>query len=150
MTAMPDWLVGQARAFPRRPALVVGDVRWTFEDLDRRAARTARQLASLGVRDGSRVALLLRNGAPYVRLAHALARLGAVMVPLNARLAPSELAWLLADAAPDLLVSDHELAPRGIEASRDLGLVHLRIGRAAAGSSSGAALPNLDDAAEAD
>ena len=150
MIAMPDWLAGQARAFPGRPAVVAGDVRWTFEELDRHADRTARQLASLVVRRGSRVALLLRNGASYVRLAHALARLGAVMVPLNARLASAELAWLLADAAPDLLVSDDEFAPRGIEAARDLSLVHLRIGGAAAGSSSGAALSNLDDAAEAD
>lgn len=147
---MPDWLAGQARASPHRLALVAGDVRWTFEELDRHAARTARQLASLGVRDGSRVALLLRGGASYVRLAHALARLGAVMVPLNARLAPPELAWLLRDAAPALLVSDNELASRGIEASRELGLLHIRIGGAASGSPDAAALRALNDVPEAE
>ena len=139
----PDWLRTQARALPQRLALIAGDARWTFAELDRRADGTARRLASLGTRDGARVALLLRNRAPYVVLAHALARLGAVMVPLNARLAPAELAWQLADASPDVLVSDDELTRRGIEASRSLEhLVHV--------ASGGTAVPDLDAVPEAD
>jgi len=115
---MPDWLRAQAQAIPERLALAAGDARWTFADLDRRAAEAARRLASLGVRDGSRVALLLHNRAPYAMFAHALARLGAVMVPLNARLSAAELAWQLGDAAPELLVSEDDLTARAGQASR--------------------------------
>ena len=138
----PDWLRIQARALPDRLALIAGDARWTFAELDRRADGAARRLASCGARDGTRVALLLRNRAPYVVLAHALARLGAVMVPLNARLAAAELAWQLADAAPDLLVSEGDLTRRGIEASRGLP----RLAHVAAG---GRVVPDLDAAPEA-
>jgi O-succinylbenzoic acid--CoA ligase len=147
---VPDWLGAQARALPRRQALVAPDGAWTFGELDRAAARTARQLASLGVREGARVALLLRNRAPYVLCAHALARLGAVMVPLNARLAPAELAWQLADADPAVLLSDGgdgDLVARAIEASRGRpGLVHAVTGR---GAPRGVGPPALDDAPEA-
>lgn len=117
---MPEWLACQARAVPGRLALVAGDVRWTFADLDRQARRTARRLASLGVRDGDRVALLLRNSAAYVALTHALARLGAVAVPLNVRLAVPELRWQLADASPRTLVSDAAAAARALEAAEGL------------------------------
>ncbi|HKX18423.1 MAG TPA: o-succinylbenzoate--CoA ligase [bacterium] len=138
-----DWLRTQARALPQRLALVAGDARWTFAELDRRVDGTARRLASLGARDGARVALLLRNRAPYVVLAHALARLGAVMVPLNPRFAPAELTWQLADASPDVLVSEGDLTGRGIEASRSLQhLVHVAVG--------GTAVPDLDAVPEAD
>jgi O-succinylbenzoic acid--CoA ligase len=127
MTAMPDWLGAQARAAPGRAALAAGDTRLTFAEVDRRATETARRLASAGVRAGSRVALLLRNRVPSVTLFHALARLGAVAVPLNIRLAQAELAWQLADACPDVLVSQGDLTARGAAASRGLSnLVHVR------------------------
>lgn len=101
---MPDWLAHRARALGHRLAVVCGEQRWTYRELDRRATRVARRLAHLGVRAGDRVALLLPNGAAFVELVHGISRLGAVLVPLNLRLAPPELAWQLADAGVRLLV----------------------------------------------
>ena len=116
---VPDWLSRQAAERPGRLALIAGPVRWTFQELDLQAGRTARRLAGLGVAEGSRVAVLLRNGAPYVVLAHALLRLGAVMVPLHARLAAPEVAWQLADSNATVLVSDARTAPLASTVARD-------------------------------
>ena len=93
----PEWLSLRARVVPADLALVAGDQRWSFHELDRRATRTARRLATLGVIAATRVALLLRNGASFVVLTHALAKLGAVMVPLNVRLAIPEVMRQVAD-----------------------------------------------------
>ncbi len=101
---LPDWLTAQARRLADNPALITPDQTWSWRDLDELATETAGRLAALGVRAGDRVALLLPNGADFALLAHAGMRLGAVLVPLNTRLTPVELAWQLADAQPRLLV----------------------------------------------
>jgi o-succinylbenzoate---CoA ligase len=115
-----DWLRLRARASPFRPALVAGPEHWSFGELDRRVDRAARQLATLGVTAGTRVALVLRNGPPFVVLTHALARVGAVMAPMNIRLATAELAQRLADLHASLLICDQALALMAEAAARDL------------------------------
>src|SRR5205085_5630241 len=86
--------------------LAAGGERLTFRVLDRRASGVARRLAGLGIRAGERVALLLRSGVPIVELVHRAGRIGAVLVPLNVRLAPAELAWQVADVRARLLLYD--------------------------------------------
>jgi len=105
---MPHWLTQRARLSPRRLALAVGNRRWTYWDLAASVDRTARSLASLGVGPGDRVALLLRNGYPFVALVHGLTRLGAVLVPLNIRLAADELGWQITDVGARLLIHDEQ------------------------------------------
>ncbi len=117
---MTDWLRHRARLFPHRLAVRAGSERLSFGELDRRAGCAARQLATAGVREGVRVALLLPSGMPFVVLTHALARLGAVMVPLNARLARPELAWQLTDSRAAILICDGALAPLATEAAAGL------------------------------
>ncbi len=103
---MPDWLAARARLTPEQLALMAGDERLTFGELDRRATDVARRLVGLGVQPGDRVAVLLRNGVPLVELVHGVGRAGAVLVPLNVRLAPAELAWQIEDSRPCLLLYD--------------------------------------------
>lgn len=117
---MPDWLGQRAAALGDRLALIAGDERLTFAELDLRVTQTARRLAGLGVAAGVRVGLLLRNGAPFVVLTHALVRLGAVMVPLNTRLAAPEVVWQLAGSRAAFLVHDHDLAPVAEAACRSV------------------------------
>ncbi len=85
-------------------------VQWSFAELDCQASRIARQLATLGIQEGSRIALLAANGLPYVAFVHALARLGAILVPLNVRLTLQELYWQLRDVRASLLVCDADYA----------------------------------------
>jgi len=106
----PDWFARWARLSPDRVALIAGGDRYTFAELDQLVNRTARQLAGVGLTRGGRVALLLPNGALYVVLVYAVARLGAVLVPLNLRLATRELAWQLIDSRASVLIVDDALA----------------------------------------
>jgi O-succinylbenzoate-CoA ligase len=104
------FLEKRARLSPRLEALVEVERgrRFTYAELDARANRTANALLALGVRPGDRVALLLMNGVEYLESYFALAKLGAVMVPLNWRLVPDELAFILRDAGAAVLIHDAE------------------------------------------
>lgn len=132
---LPDWLRARARDLPHRPAVVSGDVRLTFAEVDRRATHAARQLAFLGVTRGTRVATASRGGASFVVLTHALARLGAVMVPLNVRLAAPEMAWRVADSRAAVVISDAAAAPLVLGATGHTGSVEPTSGARACGVS---------------
>jgi o-succinylbenzoate---CoA ligase len=132
-SAMPDWLRRRAFSTPGRLAVIAPGARWTFAELDRRADAMAMRLAACGVRAGDRVAVLLPNDAAFVEIVHALPRLGAVLVPINIRLAPDEIAWQLADAGVSLLLVDRvepDLARTLRAASPELKIVALRSGNA--------------------
>ncbi|MFQ3664381.1 MAG: AMP-binding protein, partial [Chloroflexaceae bacterium] len=110
MTYLPDWLARRAALHPHRPALITPVGTWTFNDLNLWAEHIATRLSALGVRPGDRVAVLARNGPACVAAIHAAPRCGAVLAPLNIRLAPAELAWQLADCGAALLLHDAEHA----------------------------------------
>ena len=118
---LPDWLGRRAVTHARHPALIAGSVNWTFAELDDRVGEAARQLAALGVADGDRVALLARNGPAFVVMVHAVGRLGAVLVPLNIRLTPVELAWQLTDARVTFLFHDTAHASLAAAATDQVG-----------------------------
>jgi O-succinylbenzoic acid--CoA ligase len=103
---IPDWLARCAENLPHHLAIQCGEVRWSFAELDQRVTRLARQLATAGVCQGKRVALLAANGLPYVVTVHALTRLRAILVPLNTRLTYKELEWQVRDVCASCLLSD--------------------------------------------
>jgi o-succinylbenzoate---CoA ligase len=120
MTVLPDWLHQRALISPDRLALIAGSVRWSFRELDQQVTQMAHRLSALGVGAGDRVALLLRNGAPFVVLVHALGRLGAIVVPFNTRLTPAEINWQLADVGARLLIYDEVNAVAATTAAHSL------------------------------
>ncbi|MFN8447495.1 MAG: AMP-binding protein [Anaerolineae bacterium] len=101
---MRDWLASAAERTPDAPALFISDQVWTYRQLDARANDVCGRLVALGVAPGNRVASLLPNGLDYLCLVHALARLGAVVVPLNARMTAAEAAWQIEQAAVDRVI----------------------------------------------
>ena len=111
--------------------------RFSWSQLEARANRTAQALLELGVRPGDRVALLLMNGSEIFESYMAIAKLGGIAVPLNWRLVPDELSFLLRDSgALGLIYGDDfdeqvgEIAGRGTAGS---GVQHwLRVGGEAA------------------
>ena len=107
---LPDWLTRCSENHPQRLAVQCEQVQWSFAELDNQASRIARQLATSGVQEGSRIALLAANGLSYVAFVHALVRLGAILVPLNVRLTLQELCWQLRDVDASLLVCDADYA----------------------------------------
>ncbi len=102
-----------AEAVARRPlaeALVCGTSRRDYRTFDLDVARLAAGLADLGIAAGDRVALLLANSAEFVLTFLAVVRLGAIVVPLNVREGPRELAFVLADCGAKALLYDDGLA----------------------------------------
>ncbi len=84
--------------------------RFTFSSVNARSNRIANALRALGVGPGDRVALLLMNGVEFVESFFAIAKIGAVVVPLNWRLVADELAFILGDSGATVLVFGEEFA----------------------------------------
>ena len=105
-TSIPDWLRQRAQSTSSRLALICGNDRLTHAQLDTTVDAAADHLREAGLQVGATVALLARNGTGFVVTVHAIARLGAVLMPLNVRLAPAELAWQLRDGGATHLLHD--------------------------------------------
>ncbi len=86
-----DLLTPRLHATPDRPALIWGTHTLTYRDLAAWAAALEAVLAQEGVAPKARVAALLPREPVAVAAIHAVARLGAVLVPLNLRLTPAEM-----------------------------------------------------------
>ena len=106
-----SWITRRAFFAGDRIALVDGDRRITYSELDRRTDQLAHALSESGVRQGDRVAVLMSNSAAFLETLFAATKLGAVFVPINFRLAPPEVAYLLADSGADVLVWSDHLSP---------------------------------------
>jgi fatty-acyl-CoA synthase len=107
---LADLLHRSAAKMPGKLAVVCGDVSWTYAEFDRISARVAAGLAERGVAKGSRVAVLARNSHAFVAMRFALARLGAVLVPINFMLKAEEVAYILRHAGATMLATDSGLA----------------------------------------
>src|SRR5215831_21396505 len=89
--------------FPRKLAIVCGDQRLTYADFARRASRLAGAIRKAGVKPGDRVAFLSGNCHRLLEAYYGVLEAGAVLLPLNIRLAPQELAFILNDSGARLL-----------------------------------------------
>ena len=87
-------LTHTARLLPDHTALIQGDQRWTWAQIDRRVNALVAALHALGLQKGDRVLLQCRNNLAMFESAWAVFRMGGVWVPTNYRLAPSEVAYL--------------------------------------------------------
>ncbi len=103
---------------PHRVALVLESRRLSFRELDAEVAAWAGRLHARGVGPGARVGLLAWNGLPAVALLFAVRRLGAVLAPLNTRLARAELDGLVQRLRPRALLAEEALAERLPDAER--------------------------------
>jgi fatty-acyl-CoA synthase len=94
-----------AASAPDKPAIHFEGTTLTYADFAARIARTAKALRDeFGVSSGDRVAILSLNRPDYLVLLYACARLGAMLVPLNWRLAVAEQSFILLDADVKVLV----------------------------------------------
>ncbi len=80
--------------------------RFTFAELNERSNRVADILLGRGINPGDRVATLLKNGIEFVETYFAIAKIGAVMVPINWRLVAAEAGYILKDSGASALVFD--------------------------------------------
>jgi len=115
MILASDWIAFHADRTPEKLASIDQHTgrRFTYADLHDRSARLAAYLhQNWGVEPGDRLAILAKNSTDYFEFQFACIRLGAMMLPLNWRLAEPELLFILNDSQARGIVYDAEFAAR--------------------------------------
>ena len=125
--SLGDLLHRTALRRPHKPALIFGDRTWSYAQLDEVVNRTANALAARGIAKGDRVALLGHNSDSYVVAFFALARLGAISVPINFMLNGDEVAFILEHAAAKAVIVEQALVPVAEHAIRVSAPIALRL-----------------------
>jgi len=97
--------------FPDQPAVVCGEERYNYAQFAGRAGRLAGALRECGVKAGDRVAFLSPNCHRLLEAYYGVLEAGAVLLPLNIRLAPHEVAYILNDAGATVLFLDQAFVP---------------------------------------
>ncbi len=110
-----DWIAFHADRTPDKLALIdqASGRRYTYAEMNDRAARLAAYLGDAwGVARGDRVAILAKNSTEYFEFQYACVKLGALMLPLNWRLAEQELRFILQDSGAVGILYDADFAGR--------------------------------------
>jgi o-succinylbenzoate---CoA ligase len=129
---LDNWLAQRAQTSPERTALVADVSALTYDELESEATSVARRLAGRGARRGATVALSMPPGRDAVVLLHALMKLGAVVLPLDPRLAQTEREAILEAEGPALVVESLQSltateADLPLLGEHDLNQIHCRI-----------------------
>ena len=106
---LADVLRRTAQRLPHKLAVICGQTQWTYAQFDALVNRLAHGLVSMGIQSGDHVAMLARNSHGFAAMRFALARMGAVLVPINFMLKAEEVAFILRHAQARVLVTDTEL-----------------------------------------
>ncbi len=115
--SLVDHLRRACSANSSQVALIAGERRWTYDELDAATDRLAAGLAALGVQRGDRIALMLANCPELVLAYYACFKLGAISVPINNRFAAPEIEYTLNHAECRVCISQADLYP-GVAAVR--------------------------------
>jgi long-chain acyl-CoA synthetase len=124
ITTIADVIRVHAAERPDAPALEVDGRSVTFRELDRRSSQAAQALRAAGVGPGDRVAFVDKNGLPWFDVTFGLAKLGAVNVSVNWRLAAPEMATVIDDAQAEVVFVGPEFVGHLEKIEPDLARVH--------------------------
>jgi long-chain acyl-CoA synthetase len=89
-----------------KTAIVLGERRVSYAQLDEESNKVANALINMGVTKGDRVAMLLSNGPEFVSIYFGIVKIGGIAVPLDIKYKPTELAALFTDCQPKLLMTE--------------------------------------------
>jgi long-chain acyl-CoA synthetase len=101
---LEHFLKAHAQRSATKAAIVTGDLRISFAELHQRVNALAHGLRRLGVGEGDRVLVYLPNGVEFVQSLYATFALGAIVVPVNVRMTPKELAYFATDSRPAVFI----------------------------------------------
>lgn len=100
-----------AKLYPNKEAMVCyahGEVRYTWREFNERINRLANSLLKMGIKRGDHVAILMENCHRYIELYYAMAKAGIIPVPLNFRLHPNELKYIIENSESIGLIVESE------------------------------------------
>ncbi|MEW6374245.1 MAG: long-chain-fatty-acid--CoA ligase [Thermodesulfobacteriota bacterium] len=103
---LTETLKKAVKLFPQKQAIVCGGKRWTYQEFYDRINRLSRYLKASGIEKGDKVALLHPNCHYFLEAYYGIAQIGAISVPINYRLSPKEIAFILQDSESKLLIAD--------------------------------------------
>jgi acyl-CoA synthetase (AMP-forming)/AMP-acid ligase II len=103
---LTETLKKACRFFPRKQAIVCGGKRWTFQEFYDRVNRLSHCLKVFGIRKDDKVAILHPNCHYFLEAYYGIAQIGAISVPINYRLSPREIAFILGDSESRALIVD--------------------------------------------
>ncbi|PWI56936.1 fatty acyl-CoA synthetase [Sulfoacidibacillus thermotolerans] len=106
-----DLLTRTAKRYPDKIALIYGATRVTYRELETLTNQTARLFAADGIKRTTTVALLSKNNLDFVIAKYALAKLGAILVPINYMLTAHEMAYILQHAHVSYAIAAKDLIP---------------------------------------
>jgi fatty-acyl-CoA synthase len=103
-----DFLRRAARLYPSKIAVVDGPLRYSYRELQERVNRLSNALLELGIRRGDRVCMLGPNSHFFLESFYGTSQIGAILVPLNYRLAPADHEYILNHAGVKAVLVDWE------------------------------------------
>ena len=103
-----DWITKRALISREKTAIIFKDKVISYQELNERVNRLCNSLLKMGIKKGDRVAAMLYNCPEFLEVYFALARLGAIFVTLNYRLAEQELKYQLMNSGTSLLIFDND------------------------------------------
>ena len=112
-------LTQTARKNPNQPAIYCEDRRYTYQQFNEQVNMLANGMKQLGVLKGEKIALMMKNSDYFVFSFFAVAKLGAVVVPVNFRLTPTEIHYILKQSEAIMVVCDQEYEGFVYEAMED-------------------------------
>src|SRR5262249_36356836 len=114
-----------AARYGSKTALVAGERRLSYANLNQSTNRLANALVALGVRPGDRVTLYSVNGWEWVVAYHAVLKAGAIVNPINVMLTPSEVSYVVNDCGARVIITSADKAPLLAELKSTMPLDHL-------------------------
>ena len=119
---MPEWFekvtIGDVldrlvQRFGEREALAFAGQRWSFQQLQADSDRAARGLMQCGIQPGDKVALWLTNRPEWLHILFAVAKIGAVLVPINTRFRTTDVEYVLRQSDTRMLITTDHSGPIG-------------------------------------
>lgn len=107
-----------SKLFPHKEAVVCGGNRFTYQEFSNRICRLAHGLSQLGIRKEDKVAILHPNCHYFLEAYYGISQIGAISVPINYRLSPGEISFILKDSESKILIVD-PLFQKTVEAIRE-------------------------------
>jgi long-chain acyl-CoA synthetase len=104
MRLISSFLSRSAELYSNRLAVIDGERRYTFREVEMRVHMLVGALKAIGLRKGDRVAIIDVNSSRYLEVYYACAQAGFVLVPLNIRLSPPEIRYILRDCGARVLI----------------------------------------------
>jgi len=103
---LTETLAKALKLFPQKRAIVCGNKHWTYQEFCSRIHQLSRCLKGFGLKKDDKVAILHPNCHTFLEAYYAIPQIGAISVPINTRLSPREIAFILQDSESKVLIAD--------------------------------------------